>query len=172
MSKNFLKHIFNEVCREKIKNMKCPNSLSKLHNNDSKKLIFRCSWPPCKKKISLFSDTVFDFNRISIDIKLNLVQYWLLNMPISAMSYILNNNKSTISRFISKLSNKIVPSYLKTLGKIGGPNVIVEIDETKIGKRKYNRGHHVEGVWVLGMVERTDKRPIIIVDIEKRDAAP
>ncbi|KAG0421205.1 hypothetical protein DMUE_6305, partial [Dictyocoela muelleri] len=123
------------------------------------------------KKINLLSNTLFDFNRISIEIKLALIQYWLLNMPISAMSQTLNINKSTISRFISKLSNKIVPSYMENLEKIGGPNVIVEIDETKIGKRKYHRGHHVEGVWVLGMVERTDKRRIIVIDIEKRDAA-
>jgi hypothetical protein len=29
----------------------------------------------------------------------------------------------------------------------------VQIDESKFGKRKYNRGHRVEGVWVFGMVE-------------------
>jgi transposase-like protein len=38
--------------------------------------------------------------------------------------------------------------------KIGGEGKIVEIDESKFGKRKNNRGHHVEGVWVLGGVER------------------
>jgi transposase-like protein len=38
--------------------------------------------------------------------------------------------------------------------KIGGPNKIVEIDESKFGRRKYNRGHPVKGQWVFGGVER------------------
>ena len=39
--------------------------------------------------------------------------------------------------------------------QIGGVGVIVEIDETKLGKRKYNRGHRVEGAWAFGGLERT-----------------
>ena len=39
--------------------------------------------------------------------------------------------------------------------KIGGPGIIVEMDESKFGHRKYNRGHRVESPWVVGGVERT-----------------
>ncbi|CAH2095711.1 unnamed protein product [Euphydryas editha] len=38
-------------------------------------------------------------------------------------------------------------------GKIGGPGKIFQIDESKFGKRKYNKGRHIEGHWVLGMIE-------------------
>ncbi|CAH2085744.1 unnamed protein product [Euphydryas editha] len=38
-------------------------------------------------------------------------------------------------------------------GKIGGPGKIVQIDESKFGKRKYNKGQRIEGHWVLGMIE-------------------
>lgn len=43
---------------------------------------------------------------------------------------------------------------LQHSNKIDGPGCIVEIDEAKIGKRKYNRGRLVDGHWILGMIER------------------
>lgn len=53
---------------------------------------------------------------------------------------------------------------------VGGPNVIVELDESKFGKRKYHRGHRVEGVWVIGGVERTDRRGIFTEVVSDRSA--
>ena len=49
--------------------------------------------------------------------------------------------------------------------KLGGPGKIVEIDESKIGKRKYHRGHVVEGQWVVGGIE-VDSRKCFIVTVE------
>ena len=52
--------------------------------------------------------------------------------------------------------------------KIGGPGLTVEIDETKFGKRKYNRGRVIEGNWVLGGICRETKS-IFLVKVGKRD---
>lgn len=68
-------------------------------------------------------------------------------------------------RRISKAIGNIVPENLK----IGGKNVVVEIDESKFGKRKYNKGHKVDGVWVVGMVERSERRKLSLIPVEKRD---
>ncbi|XP_024892367.1 uncharacterized protein LOC112467785 [Temnothorax curvispinosus] len=51
--------------------------------------------------------------------------------------------------------------------KLGGPGCIVEIDETKIGKRKYNRGRLVKGQWIFGGYERGTKK-IFIVPVQDR----
>jgi transposase-like protein len=46
--------------------------------------------------------------------------------------------------------------------KIGGPNKTVEIDESKFGRRKYHRGHPVEGQWVFGGVERESGETFLV----------
>ena len=47
----------------------------------------------------------------------------------------------------------------------------MQLDESCFGKRKYNRGHRVEGVWVLGMVERTAARRVVYLPVPDRSAA-
>ena len=54
--------------------------------------------------------------------------------------------------------------------KIGGEGKIVQIDKSKFGKRKYHPGHHVEGQWVFGGIER-DSRKCFMVAVDKRDEA-
>ena len=49
---------------------------------------------------------------------------------------------------------------------MGGPNKTVEIDDSKIGRSKYSRGHPVQGQWVFGGVERRSGRtfPVPVPD--------
>jgi transposase-like protein len=53
---------------------------------------------------------------------------------------------------------------------IGGEGIIVEIDEAKFGKRKYHRGHRVEGAWVVGGIERTNEKKTFLERVEDRSA--
>jgi hypothetical protein len=63
------------------------------------------------------------------------------------------------------------------LGK--SSSIIVEIDESKFGKRRYNRGHRVEGNWVFGGTERiwNDEKgcykagKIFLEVVDRRDAS-
>ena len=80
-------------------------------------------------------------------------------------------HRKTISLLIDKIISVLIPSDLQSPVKIGGPNIIVEIDESKFGKVKYHRGHRVEGVWIFGGVERTleKKAFFAIVNDRKRE---
>jgi transposase-like protein len=53
--------------------------------------------------------------------------------------------------------------------KTGGDGILVQLDESKFGKRKYNRGHRVEGVWVFGGVETTEERKMFAIVVENRN---
>jgi transposase-like protein len=67
-------------------------------------------------------------------------------------------------------TNIIASSFENREIKIGGPGIEVQLDESKFGKRKYNRGHHVEGAWVFGGVEVTQERKFFALVVENRNA--
>jgi hypothetical protein len=48
--------------------------------------------------------------------------------------------------------------------------LVVRELKSKFGKRKYNRGHYVEGVWILGGVEKTPERKIFLMIVENRNS--
>jgi transposase-like protein len=54
---------------------------------------------------------------------------------------------------------------------IGGEGIVVEIDESKLGKRKFHRGHRVDGVWLLGGVERTAEKRTFFAHVADRSSA-
>ena len=56
----------------------------------------------------------------------------------------------------------------ESVEQIGGNDCIVEIDESKFGKRKYNKGQFVEGQWVLGGICRIHKN-VFLGPIPSRD---
>ncbi|KCZ75209.1 hypothetical protein H311_03817 [Anncaliia algerae PRA109] len=47
---------------------------------------------------------------------------------------------------------------------------MVQLDESKFGKRKYNRGNRIEREWGFVGVEVIEERKFFTVIIEKRDA--
>ena len=54
--------------------------------------------------------------------------------------------------------------------KLGGPGKVVQIDESKIGKRKYHRGHVVEGEWVFGGIEEESRKCFILCVDDRSEA--
>ncbi len=64
---------------------------------------------------------------------------------------------------------EICEAYMMKVSEpIGGPGIECEIDESKFGKRKYHRGHRVEGDWVFGGREKFDKSKIFMFVVKNR----
>ena len=94
---------------------------------------------------------------------------YLLKTPVSGLIEATSLSTKTICEwtgFIRQLHSESIESNSM---KIGGKGIIVEIDEMKLGKRKYNRGHRVEGVWVIAGIERTIEKRMFAGEVE-RDA--
>ncbi|KAF8794392.1 hypothetical protein HNY73_002379 [Argiope bruennichi] len=68
----------------------------------------------------------------------------------------------TASAKFQFINERILEYVEENSEKIGGVGKIVEVDESKFGKRKYNRGHRVEGQWVFGGVERGSGRTFLV----------
>lgn len=82
--------------------------------------------------------------------------------------FILNINKKSIWRLQGKVARILVSAYYDSTVMLGENNTIGQIDESKFRKRKYQYGHHVEGVLVVGMIEKTDRKSIILFVVDGR----
>ena len=79
-------------------------------------------------------------------------------------------SKGKANKWLKKVQEMIAEIVRYDHEMIGGPGVVVEIDESKFGKRKYNKGHRVDGCWVFGGVELTPERRCFAVVVPDRKA--
>ena len=129
----------------------------------------RCSWKKsCGIKYHIWEGTIFYKSKLNKLKLLKIIQLWLQKLNNKTIAWFFDLSRNSVNKILTKLSKVLVPNYYKNLEQIGGNGTIVEIDESKFRKRKYYRKHAVDGVWVLGMVERTEKRRIILLAIDDR----
>lgn len=71
--------------------------------------------------------------------------------------------------FFKVVFDAYVQNSLTIVGQLGGHGKTVEIDESKFGRRKYYRGHFVDGCWVFGGIER-ESGEVFLQVVDKRYA--
>ena len=88
-----------------------------------------------------------------------IIYFWAHKYPQDIVIHELHISHTTIVDFYNfcrEVCSVVLERYSEP---IGGPGKIVEIDESKFGKRKYNRGRRVDGCWVFGGIERDSEPP-------------
>ncbi len=146
-------------------------------------LVFRC-----RKKHTTFSEDrskVFITDNITKTIRssswlsesnlslqeLAMVTYmWSQKTKLKKMSHELSIGKKTLGEWASFFRETCECIMIKQSEKIGGPKIDVELDESKVGKRKYHRGHKVDGQWIFGGREKHDKSKVFMEAVENRKA--
>lgn len=132
---------------------------------------WRCSSRSHNWKKTIFADSIFNDSRVSPGEVLLMGYLWLSKASHSTIVMITGRTPKTVTKFTNLFRDMVGLEIAETRAPIGGNNVIVEVDESKFGKRKYHRGHRVEGVWIVGGVERTEERRFFAEAVEHRDAA-
>ena len=79
-------------------------------------------------------------------------------------------SKKTVTEWFLFFREACIYSVMENSQPIGGNGVEVEIDKSKFGKRKYHRGHKVEGQWVFGGREKYNKQKIFMIPVDNRKA--
>lgn len=146
---------------------KCKNVMTM----DTKKELWRCTKSSCRKTHSIYKNTFFTTSKIPLNILLWTCYTYLNKMPIDGIMNTSGVGSEAITAWTKYLRQLLADCVEFKDVVIGGEGVVLEIDETKLGKRKYNRGQLVDGVWVIVGVERTGQKRIFCFEVEDRTEA-
>ena len=136
--------------------MKCPTHSM---NMVKTKKIWRCRKHSCTKRISIFKDSFFAESNLKANKIMYLIHLKLNNTPSSSICSLTGHSSKTIAFWLQKYRETISQTVQDSSGVIGGPGIIVEIDETLISRRE-NPWTGKNGVWVFGGIERTPEKRV------------
>ena len=119
--------------------------------------MFRC---PTHKghKISLRKTTYFEGSKLSLKIIFRLMFLWCYKTPVHTVIDLVGVGEKTVIQWNQYCRDICHEWLVNNPYMIGGPGSIVEIDESVIAKRKFNRGRRVPQRWIFGGIDRTTKR--------------
>ncbi|ELU02975.1 hypothetical protein CAPTEDRAFT_203791 [Capitella teleta] len=153
------------VCKEAMKLKKVPDERL------SDGCIWRCDrkigGKRRGKEISVRHSSWFSHSKMTLSEILELTFWWVRGDKQDVIMNETGHGEHTLVDW-GNFMRECCLVYLEkfgNLGKIGGEGVIVEIDESKFGKRKY-RGNLVEGSWVIGGRERDNPKKCFFEVVE------
>ena len=124
----------------------------------------------CQKRRSIRIGTLFEYSKLPLGTILQLVYWWCRGLSIQQTMIEVGVSKVTVVEWFQRCRAICADFLLEHQQPIGGPGKTVEIDETKIGHRKYNRGRLRDGVWVFGAID-ADTNDVALSIVEDRSAA-
>ena len=143
-----------------------------IENLNNKRCNTRIGGNKCFSEISIFNNTLFENSKLSPKIVLFLLYEWCEDTPTIKTAKEYSCNQSTVSRWYSKFQEFAVNAYETfETEKIGGPNQIVQINETCILKRKSHQGRILRyQKWIFGGVELENNNKFFFKIVENRSS--
>ena len=87
----------------------------------------------------MFRGTFFTKLKLPLNIILLLGYLWLVKLNWTQTSLITGLSENVVTNFIGFFRQLMSLALDAEDTQIGGPGIVVEIDKTKFGERKYNR---------------------------------
>ena len=117
-----------------------------------------CSNRAFNKKTSIREGNWLSGTHLTLAQAIKLTYYWVYQLPSDFIARELDISEHSLMDW-KNFAREVCLCVIETGSEqIGGPGCVVEIDESKFGKRKYHRGKRVDEVWVFGGIERDLKR--------------
>ena len=120
-------------------------------------------------RLSLRTGTFFEKSNMTIEECIQFFYLWTHGISQDQIQHELQLSSRTDVDWASFCREICETTILRDSEKIGGKD-IVEIDESKFAKRKYNVGHRVQGGWVFGGREKDNKRKVFMEAVPDRTA--
>ena len=131
---------------------------------------WRCPSKGCQTFTSVRNNSFFSRSHLKLDVIVELLYFWSKQMRVTDAAKEVGCTQRVAIDWFNFIRDVCAQYFLDHPIAIGGPGKIVEIDESKFGKRKYNRGRGVDGHWVFGGIERGTTKSFMIV-VADRSAA-
>ena len=106
--------------------------------------------------------------KLSLEIILELIYLWSQGFSQGEIVHELKLSNKTVTEWMNFFRESCISAVIDNSTPIGGNGIEVEIDESKFGKRKYHKGHKVEGQWVFGGHEKYNKKQIFMIPVCNR----
>ncbi|XP_019862099.1 PREDICTED: uncharacterized protein LOC109590640 [Amphimedon queenslandica] len=147
---------------------KCGSSCRLVTKKDTK--VWRCPLKGCQSVISIRNESFFSGSHLKLNEIVDLIYWWSCKSTVHATMHETGHSEHTIVDWFNFLRDICADYFLSNPTVIGGPGSVIEIDKSKFGKRKYNRGRYVDGHWVFGGIERGTSN-CFMVAVADRSAA-
>ena len=106
--------------------------------------------------------------KLPLETVLEMAYLWAQAFSLNEIIHKLKITNKTAIDWCTFFRECCISCIIDNSTPIGGNGIEVEIDESKFGKRKYYRGHQVEGQWVFGGREKYDKTKIFMIPMHNR----
>ena len=167
-------------CIKGSRSLHCGQQMMLKKTNDSKdELMWRCrkKHKVCSGeltsvtkdvKLSIRHQSWLVDTKVPLTIVCELMYLWSQGFSIHEIIHELKLSKKTCIEWTVFFREACLTMMVEHSEPIGGNGIEVEIDESKFGKRKYYRGHRVEGQWIFGGREKYNKKKVFMIPVHNR----